>query len=292
MAPYINSMNELTLADRTRVLKALVEGNSMRATSRITGAARNTVADLLKVVGAHCKNHHDRFVRGVSATRVQADEAWAFCYAKARNVSPDMPAGSGDVWTWAALDQDSKLAIAYRVGERTGEVAHAFMADLAGRLTGRCQLSTDALNWYPPAVESAFGWNGCDFAQIQKVFGPSVDGDKTHRRYSQAYVAAARKVWVMGQPAEADVCTSHVERSHLTLRMQSRRYTRLTNAFSKRVEFHLYATALHFEHYNWCRPHSTLTKQRGGERTTPAMAAGLADRAWGLEDVLNLLHGD
>lgn len=282
-------MNQLSLDDQTRVISALVEGNSMRATSRMTGVARNTIADLLRDVGAHCKNHHDRFVRGVAAKRVQADEAWAFCYAKARNVSPEMPAGAGDAWTWAAIDQDSKLVIAYRVGERSGKMAHAFMADLADRLTVRCQLSTDGLSWYKAAVEAAFGWNGCDYAQIIKVFGaPPPDGS---RRYSPPGVTGVQKHWVMGQPKEADVCTSHVERQNLPLRMQSRRYTRLTNAFSKKLECHLYATALHFEYVNWCRPHTTLTK-RAGAPTTPAMAAGLTDRVWGISDLLGLLHGD
>jgi IS1 family transposase len=261
----------------------------MRATSRITNIARNTISDLLRVVGAHCKNHHDRFVRDVAAKRVQADEAWAFCYAKAKNVSPVMPNGSGDCWTWAALDQDSKLVIAYRVGGRSIDMAHAFMADLADRLTGRVQLTTDGLGWYKAAVESAFGWNGCDYAQLVKVYGVPTDAT---RRYSPAALKSIDKQWVMGQPKEADVCTSHVERQNLTLRMQSRRYTRLTNAFSKKVEFHLYATALHFAFYNWCRPHTTLSKRNGGEPTTPAMAAGLSERVWTLTDLLDLLHGD
>lgn len=261
----------------------------MRATSRITGVARNTIADLLRDVGARCKNHHDRFVRGVAAKRVQADEAWAFCGKKQKRVKPEEEGkGLGDAWTWAALDQDSKLVIAYRVGARSRAMADAFMMDLAGRLSERCQLSTDGLLWYPAAVEGAFGWAGTDYAQLHKIYGTE-PGDE--RRYSPATCIGIQKRWVMGNPEDGDVCTSHVERQNLTLRMQSRRYTRLTNAFSKKLEFHMYATALHFAFYNWCRLHMTLTKQHG-KKTTPAMAAGLTDRVWTLDDLLNLLHGD
>jgi IS1 family transposase len=282
-------MNTLSRADQIAVLRALVEGNSMRATSRITGVARNTIADLLRDVGAHCKNHHDRFVREVAAKRVQADEAWAFCGKKQKRVRPeDEGKGLGDVWTWAAIDQDSKLVISYRVGERSRQVADAFMRDLADRLSGRCQLTTDGLAWYPAAVETAFGWNGTDYSQLVKLFGADPSAE---RRYSPAVCTGIQKRWVMGDPQDSDVCTSHVERQNLTLRMQSRRYTRLTNAFSKKLEFHMYATALHFAFYNWCRPHMTLSKQ-AGKKTTPAMAAGLTDRVWTLDDLLNLLHGD
>jgi len=261
----------------------------MRATARITGVARNTVAALLRDVGAHCKNHHDRFVRGVAAKRVQADEAWSFCAKKEKRASLEERAdGKGDAWTWAAIDQDSKLVLAYRVGARTAQMAHAFMHDLKDRLTGRVQLTTDGFNHYSTAVEAAFGWTGCDYGQLQKVYGAPLDGE---RRYSPAECIGAERRAVFGWPKPQDVCTSHVERQNLTLRMQSRRYTRLTNGFSKKLEFHLYATALHFAYYNWCRSHMTLSK-KAGKPTTPAMAAGLCDRVWGMEDLLDLLHGN
>jgi IS1 family transposase len=282
-------MNTLSRDQQTAVVRALVEGNSLRSVSRMTGVARNTIAALLRDLGAHCKNHHDRAVRGVAAKRVQADEAWAFCGVKQKRATDaQKEKGLGDAWTWAAIDQDTKLMLAYRVGPRDGPMARAFMADLADRLTERCQLTTDGLRWYPRAVEEAFGWNGCDFAQLNKVYALPVDAD---HRYSPAVCIGAEKQWVMGKPNFDDVCTSHVERQNLTLRMQVRRYTRLTNAFSKKLEYHLYATALHFSFYNWCRPHLTLSKA-AGKPTTPAMAAGLADRVWTAGDLLDLLQGD
>lgn len=289
-ASILLPMNVLAREDQIAVLKCLVEGCSMRATSRLTGVARNTIAALLRDVGAHCKNHHDRFVRDLRAKRVQADEAWAFCGVKERRATPEhKAAGKGDAWTWAAIDQDSKLVIAYRVGSRSGDMARKFMLDLAARLATRVQLSTDALSQYLTAVEEAFGWNGVDFAQLEKIYGSPPDGQ---RRYSPSIVLGTKKHHVMGKPVIADVCTSHVERQNLTLRMQARRYTRLTNAFSKKLEYHLYATALHFMYYNYCRAHMTLTKAAEGTRTTPAMAAGLTDRVWTVEDLLDLLLGN
>ena len=281
-------MNTLSRDQQSAVVRALVEGNSLRSVSRMTGVARNTIAALLRDVGAHCKNHHDRAVRGVTAKRVQADEVWSFCGMKAKRATDEQKQdGLGDAWTWDAIDQESKLVVSYRVGARTGEMARAFMQDLADRLAGRCQLSTDALSWYKGAVEAAFGWNGVDYAMLEKVFTvPDGEG-----RYSPPVCTGTRKHWIMGTPDIKDVCTSHVERQNLTIRMQSRRYTRLTNAFSKKLEFHLYATALHFTFYNWCRPHMTLSKA-AGVPTTPAMAAGLTDRVWTAGDLLNLLQGD
>lgn len=283
------AMNTLARDNQKLVLSALVEGNSMRATARLTGVARNTIAALLRDIGAHCKNHHDRFVRGVAAKRVQCDEAWSFCAKKEKRASAeDRAEGKGDAWTWAAIDQDSKLVIAYRVGSRSTDMAHAFMHDLKGRLTNRIQLTTDAWRQYTTAVESAFGWNGCDYGQLVKEYGVPADADK---RYSPAECIGVEKMVVFGKPKVEDVCTSHVERLHLTTRMQSRRYTRLTNAFSKKLEFHLYATALHFAFYNWCRPHMSLSK-KAGKPTTPAMAANLTDRVWGMDDLLDLLLGN
>jgi IS1 family transposase len=282
-------MNLLSTDARVRVLLALVEGNSIRATVRQTGVAKGTILALLRDVGAHCKNYHDRFVRGVNAKRVQADEIWSFVGAKDRNIAPaDKGHGRGDVWTFTAMDADSKLMIAYRLGTRDARVAMPFMLDLADRLAGRVQLTTDGHQMYALAVENAFGWNGCDYAQLVKIFGPSPESE---RRYSPSVIVRAEKEWVMGQPDMDRVSTSYVERQNLTMRMQMRRFTRLTNAFSKKLENHRYAVALHFMHYNFCRAHATLTKERG-VRTTPAMAAGLATEIWPVERILELLRGD
>lgn len=209
-----------------------------------------------------------------------------------RATPEDRLEGRGDVWTWTALDQDSKLAIAYRVGLRDAPTADAFMADLKDRLADRVQLTSDGLKFYFRAVEKAFGWNGVDYAMLVKTYGPSGQSGTSDRKYSPSEFVSAEKQWVMGEPKNEDVSTSHIERSNLTVRMQSRRYTRLTNAFSKKVEYHLYATALFFMYYNFCRPHATLTKAHPRHYpTTPAMAAGLADRVWTVNDLLVLLQG-
>jgi IS1 family transposase len=245
-------MKTLSHDRQVTVLQLLVEGMSMRSVSRATGVARNTIAALLKNVGAHAKNHHDRAVRNVAAETVSADEVWGFCGAKDKNAtSPEQ----GSIWTWIAIT-DAKLVLAYRVGARSGAMAHAFMADVADRLSTRVQLSTDGLSWYRAAVEHAFGWNGCDYAMVNKTYAAT---EIAPGRYSPSECTGATKDWVMGDPDMEKVSTSHSERLNLTLRMQSRRMTRLTNAFSKAAEFHLYATALHFAWYNWIRPHQTLS---------------------------------
>lgn len=242
-------------------------------------------------MGAHAKNHHDRFTRDVACKRVQCDEIWSFVASKEKNTSPAKKAeGHGDVWTWTALCQDTKLLLAYRVGDRDAPTANAFVEDLEDRLTGRVQLTTDGLKLYLTAVENAFGWAKVDYAMLVKQYGPGPDLTAT-RRYSPAVCTGAVKTHVMGNPDPADVTTSHVERQNLTMRMQQRRFTRLTNAFSKKVEYHLYAVALHAMFYNYCRPHQTLTKARGGMKTTPAMAAGLTDRVWTVYDMIDLLDG-
>ena len=285
-------MNTLPRDRQAAIVRALVEGNSLRATARLTGTSKNTVAKLLRDVGAHCKNHHDRFVRDVASKRVQCDEIWAFCGSKEKNTSEEKKAeGNGDVWTWTALDQDSKLILAYRVGDRDASTANAFVKDLAERISTRVQITTDGLKLYLKAVEDGFGWAKADYAMLVKLYGPGPEAEAS-RRYSPAVCIGADKVAIMGNPVYEDVSTSHVERNNLTMRMQMRRFTRLTNAFSKKVECHLYAVALHFMHYNFCRVHSTLTKKHGGFHTTPAMAAGLADHPWTVEDILKLLQSN
>lgn len=279
-------MNKLSTDRQAAVIRALAEGLSIRATSRLTGAAKGTILTLLRNVGAHAKNYHDRMVRKVPAKRVQADELWAFVGLKQKHASPEERAmGMGDAGTYYALDQDSKLIIAYRVGKRDARTTQAFVSDLADRLANRVQLTTDGLYFYKVAVESAFGWYGTDYAQIVKVFGADYAGPG---RYSPPVCIGAQRVWIMGDPEMDDVCTSHVERMNLTTRMEMRRFTRLTNGYSKKLEFHLYAVALHVMWVNYCRPHSALSE--GKRKVTPAMAAGLADRVWTAADILNLLH--
>lgn len=281
--------NVLAPAKQVQILKVLAEGSSVRATARIVGCSKDTVQSLARIVGAHCKNYHDRFVRNVTAKKVQLDELWSFVGMKDKNATPeDKAAGRGDVWTWYGLDSDSKLIVAYRVGNRDGATAAAFVADLAERLKDRVQLTSDGLRYYLSAVESAFGWNGVDFAQLVKIYG-ATPGTGAAKRYSPPEYITAEKSWVMGEPKMEDVSTSHVERMNLTTRMHVRRFTRLTNAFSKKLEYHLYAVALHVMWVNYCRPHTTLTKAAKGAKTTPAMVAGLTDRVWTAEDILALL---
>lgn len=282
-------MNRLSEEKQAMILRALCEGNSIRATARMVGCAKRTVSNLLRDVGAHAKNYHDRFVTDLDAKRVQCDEIWSFVGAKERNVPKGQKGDDrGDVWTWTALDQDSKLLISYRIGCRGLPTALPFMDDLRSRLTERVQLSTDGHGVYLKAVELAFGWYQVDYAMLVKIYGQTSEGQ---RRYSPPECIGAEKKQVMGYPKEEDVCTSHVERQNLTMRMHMRRFTRLTNAFSKKVEYHLYAVALHTMYYNFVRPHTTLTKAAGGIKTTPAMAAGIADRPWTVEGLLGLLQG-
>jgi IS1 family transposase len=279
------AMNKLSTDRQAAVIRALCEGNSIRATSRMTGAAKGTILTLLRNVGAHCKNYHDRFVRDVPAKRVQLDELWAFVGMKQKHATFEERAmGMGDAWTYYGLDQDHKLIIAYRVGGRDARTTHEFVQDLADRLADRVQLTSDGLRFYRPAVEKAFGWYGTDFAQLIKVFGADYQGPG---RYSPPICLGAQKSWIMGDPKTEDITTSHVERINLTTRMEVRRFTRLTNAYSKKIEYHLYAVALHVMWVNFCRPHSALSE--GRNKVTPAIAAGLTDRVWTAEDILKLL---
>jgi IS1 family transposase len=288
-------MNALTSDRQAAVIRALVEGNSLRSTARLTGVARNTVSNLLRDLGAHCKNHHDRFVRGIAPERVQMDEIWSFCEMKEKNVKPERKGtGPGDVWTWVALDPDTKLVIGYKCGNRDMETGQEFVNDVAGRITARVQITSDGLPVYKRAIVNRFGGRGSamgtDYAQLVKVFGGTNEPDGA-RRYSPAKLIRVEKHVVMGSPAPEHISTSMVERQNLHMRMSMRRFTRLTNAFSKKLEFHLYAIALHYTYSNYCRVHSTLTRA-AGKPTTPAMAAGLADKVWSIDDLLSLLQGN
>ena len=281
-------MNRLSAERRTAVIKALVEGNSIRATCRMTGTAKGTVLRLIAEMGEACEAFHDRTVRNIKAKRLQADEIWSFCHAKARNVPAHLEGkpGIGDLWTWVVLDADTKLAISYLVGQRDQGEATVFMRDLVSRLIGRAQLTTDGFPGYLKAVEEAFGWNGVDYAMLIKIYGA---GHEVDRGYSPPVCVGAEKHWIMGKPNRAHVSTSFVERQNLTMRMQMRRFTRLTNAFSKKAANHAHAVALHFVHYNFCRPHQTLTRAAKGVYRTPAMVAGLTNRVWTVADIVALL---
>lgn len=279
-------MNRLSVTDRARIIGCLVEGNSIRATSRITGAAKNTIVRLLMRVGEGCAAYQDQSLRNLNCQRVQCDEIWAFVYAKQKNLPPEHRgrSGYGDVWTWTAICADSKLAVSFMVGNRDFETASAFINDLASRLAHRIQLTTDGYTAYLEAVEAAFGAE-IDYSMLQKLYGAS---DEAQRRYSPPKCIGARTAAIEGKPDPAHISTSFVERQNLTMRMSMRRFTRLTNGFSKKIENLTAAVALHFMHYNFVRPHQTLTKANGGRITTPTMAAGLEVRPWTLEDIAAL----
>ena len=275
-------MNRLSTSKRAAILRCLVEGNSIRSTVRITGASKNTIAKLLTDAGKACSAYQDEHVRNVKAERIQVDEIWSFCYAKQKNVesAKNAPDGAGDVWTWTAMDSGSKLVISWLVGGRDGEYALAFLDDLRQRLANRVQLTSDGHKAYLDAVEEAFGAD-IDYAQLIKMYGEPT-GDKGHeRKYSPSECTGTKKQHVMGSPERKHISTSHVERQNLTMRMCMRRFTRLTNAFSKKTENHEASVALHFMYYNFCRIHQTL-------RVTPAMAAGVTDRLWDVEDLAKL----
>lgn len=279
----IYPMNTLSLARRAAVIRGLVEGSSIRSVARMTGTDKDTVLRILVEVGEFCSTYQHHALRNLPCTVVEADEIWAFVGAKEANKTEP---NHGDIWTWTAICADTKLAITWLVGPRTMPSARAFMLDLASRLSKRVQLTTDKLGFYRAAVENAFGWNGTDYAMISKTFGGVTD-ERGRGRYSpSSVVVAVEKVPVMGKPDMERVSTCFVERSNLTMRMQMRRFTRLTNAFSKKAANHAHAVSLHFMFYNYCRPHMALTKARGGIKTTPAMAAGITDRVWTVENIL------
>jgi IS1 family transposase len=274
-------MNRLSTTERAAIVRALVEGNSIRATCRMTGAAKGTVTRLMVAVGRACDTYQDRAFRDLPSKRIQCDEIWAFSYAKQRNVkkAKKAPEGAGSVWTWVALDPDTKLVPTWLVGDRTEQAAANFIADLARRIPERPQITTDGLPHYVKAIARSFKWD-VDFAQLIKVY----DSDRTtEARYSPAVCVGSHAQVITGNPDSAHISTSHVERQNLTMRMSMRRFTRLTNGFSKKVENLEAAVALHFAWYNLARPHQSL----GGK--TPAMAAGVADHRWTAEEIVGLL---
>jgi IS1 family transposase len=279
-------MNRLTIEKRRAVIACLVEGNSIRATVRMTGVAKNTVTKLLVDIGTACSVHMDRDLRDLPCKRVQVDEIWSFVYSKQKNVPQDKRGqyGYGDVWTWVALDSDTKLVPTFRVGPRDLQEARLLMADLAKRLRHRVQLTTDAHRPYLNAVENAFDGDG-DYAQLVKLYGSDSPSRKSGAaKYSPAVCIGSDADVITGQPDVEHISTSHVERLNLTTRMSVRRFTRLTNAFSKKVSNHTAAVALHFAHYNYCRVHQSL------DGRTPAMAAGITDHVWKLDELIGLLE--
>jgi IS1 family transposase len=275
-------MNKLPLAKRAQILTLLCEGSSMRSVERITGASINTVSKLLVDAGKACAAFHDDKVRGVKAKRIQCDEIWSFTYAKAKNVADAKaaPDGAGDTWTWTALDADSKLIVSHFVGGRDSECAMWFMDDVAKRLANRVQMTTDGHKAYLEAIEGAFGCD-VDYAQLVKIYGASPESAKG--RYSPADCTGIKKNRIEGKPDYDHVSTSYVERANLTMRMHNRRFTRLTNAFSKKFENHSHMVALYAVWYNFARIHKTL-------RVSPAMAAGVSDKLLSWDDIAEMVE--
>jgi IS1 family transposase len=273
-------MNKIDNKTRSQVVACLVEGNSIRATVRMTGVAKKTVSRLLVELGKACSDYQDKVFQNLTCKKIQCDEIWSFVGCKEKNV-PDEEKGKGrgDVWTWTAIDADTKLIPAWFIGQRDAGCAYHFIHDLAGRLANRVQLTTDGHKAYVSAIEDAFG-SDIDYAMLIKIYGNTPEGGEV--RYSPAQCMGARKAVISGQPNIKHVSTSFAERQNLNMRMSMRRFTRLTNAFSKKVENLEHAVALHFMNYNFCRIHQSL-------RVTPAMEAGLTDHVWTLEEVVALV---
>jgi IS1 family transposase len=276
-------MNKLPLETRVRILNMLCEGSSMRSVARVCDVSFNTVDKLLRDAGDACARFHYETVRNVSAKRIQCDEIWSFCYAKAKNVetAKAAPFGAGNVWTWTALDPESKMIVSWMVGDRGAETANFFIDDLRDRLASRVQLTTDGHKVYLDAVAASFADVGVDYAMLVKIYGEE-PGKGPERKYSPGECVGARKLPITGAPDIRHVSTSHVERSNLTMRMSMRRFTRLTNAFSKRIDNHIHALSLYFVWYNFARIHKA-------HRVSPAMAAGVTDKLWSMEDIAALV---
>ena len=289
-------MNRLSIEKRAQIIASLVEGNSIRATVRMTGAAKNTVVKLLVDLGAACADYQDAVLRDLPCTDIQCDEIWSFCYSKQKNV-PDEHKGTfgyGDIWTWTAICADTKLVPSWLVGERTTDDAWTFMQDLKARLANRVQLTTDGHRSYLKAVEFTFGQE-IDFSMLHKIYGAPEGHTQQERRYSPAVCTGTDVRIISGDPDPERISTSYVERQNLTMRMGMRRLTRLTNGFSKKVENLAHAVSLHYMHYNFARVHTSLTvEHEDGTRTkrTPAMAAGVADHVWTLREIAALLDSN
>jgi IS1 family transposase len=274
--------NVLSIGQKTAVITALVEGCSVRSTSRMTGVAKGTILRLLASVGEACAEYQDRVIHNVSSKRIQVDEIWSFCYAKEKNVTDavwERSGYAGDVWTFTAIDADTKLVIGWLAGRRDAGCASAFLQDIASRLSSRVQLTTDGHKMYLTAVADVFG-EDIDFAQLVKVYGSSTEGQK---RYSPAMIIGTTQAEIVGDPDPAHISTSYVERQNLNMRMGMRRFTRLTNAFSKKLDNHIATLALFHMHYNFARVHQTL-------RVTPAMMAGLSSHIWSISEIVALTY--
>jgi IS1 family transposase len=273
-------MNTLPIQKKVQIVNMLVEGSSLRSISRVCDVSINTISKLLVEVGTACWNFHDTHVVNLKSERIQCDEIWSFVYSKEKN-KPEGMENAGDVWTWTAIDADSKLIVGWEVGNRDVDSANSFMNDVASRLTKRIQLTTDGHKAYLEAVTDNFG-SQIDYAMLVKLYGKEGEGKTAEKKYSPSRYTGSRKTNISGRPDEEHISTSYVERCNLTMRMGMRRFTRLTNAFSKKLENHCYAIALHFVHYNFVRQHKTL-------RVTPAMAAGITKRFMSIEDIIRLV---
>jgi IS1 family transposase len=274
-------MNNLPLAKKVQIINLLVEGNSLRSTTRITGCSINTVTKLLVDVGNACQKFHDEKVVSVTSKRIQCDEIWSFVHAKEKNIPDELKRdGIGDVWTWVGIDADTKLVVSWLVGRRDAETAYTFMQDVAYRLKNRIQLTTDGLKTYLDAVKGAFHGK-IDYATLTKIYGNTNIERDFEKRYTPDDCTEVIKKRISGKPNKKHISTSYIERQNLTMRMSMRRFTRLTNGFSKKMENHCHAIALNFVYYNFCRIHKTL-------RVTPAMEAGLTKDIMEIEDVVRL----
>ena len=280
-------MNRLTSERRAQIISALCEGQSVNGTARMTGVSKVTILKLLADIGPICLDYQRKRFVNLPCRRLQVDEVWSFVHSKENRIPRDERGrGKGDCWIWVAVDAESKLVPCWHLGARDADAAAYFMEDLASRLANRVQLTSDGHRAYLSAVEGAFGWGEVDYAMLVKLYSAATEG---RRRYSPPEVVGTEKHWVMGNPDPKHVSTSYIERQNLTMRMNVRRLTRLTNGHSKKLENHSHAISLHYMYYNFCRSHETLTKQRKGIKATPAMAAGVADHVWTCEEIAGLL---